>query len=263
MARALAHKKLTRGKVNKAVRTVKKAAAKTKSGTRPTTNKSRRQVPSKLRPMRTQSKRDRHSKHRGSVENAKMASEGKKPHPQDDTAASSSRLLRETKNTAAALSLLEKGIKLIYEKEFKRARLELRTLLDTYPEETEILVRARSYIRICDREDAAHKRPAVTNDQLYALGVMAHNRGDYEGAIAYFMQSFEKHKNADYIYYSLAASMAMRGDVGGATQNLRRAIELNEENRVYAKNDSDFSTLYTHKEFADLVGISLAPTSEP
>jgi tetratricopeptide (TPR) repeat protein len=195
-----------------------------------------------------------------------MGAEGRKPssiYPQTGAAAGSSRLLRETKSTAAALSLLEKGIKLIYEKEFKKARIELRTLLDTYPEETEILARVRTYVRICDREEAAHKRPAVGNDELYTFGVIAHNRGDYDGAISYFRQSFEKHTNADYIYYSLAASMAMKGDVVEATLNLRKAIELNEENRVYAKNDSDFSSLNSHKEFTDLVGINLAPTGEP
>jgi len=177
-------------------------------------------------------------------------------------AAGSSRLLKETKTTAAALSLLEKVIKLIYDKDFKKSRLELKTLFETYPDETEILARARTYLRICDREEAAHKRPAITNDQLYTFGVMAHNRGDYDSAISFFKQSFEKHKDADYIYYSLAASMAMKGDIAEAATNLRKAIELNEENRIYAKNDSDFSSLHSCKEFTDLVGISPAPLDE-
>ena len=161
------------------------------------------------------------------------------------------------------MSLLEKAIRLIHEKDFKKARGELKTLLDAYPGETEILARARIYIRICDREEAAHKRPPVTNDQLYTLGVMAHNRGDYDAAASFFKQAFDKHKHADYVYYSLAASMAMKGEFAEATLNLSKAIELNEDNRVYAKNDSDFSSLHADKDFADLVGISLAPSDEP
>jgi len=97
-----------------------------------------------------------------------------------------SRLLRETKTTPAALALLEKGIKLIHQKEFKKARAELKSLVETYPDEKEIQARAESYIRICDREEAAHRRPVVSNDQLYTLGVMAHNRGDYDNAISSF-----------------------------------------------------------------------------
>jgi tetratricopeptide (TPR) repeat protein len=169
------------------------------------------------------------------------------------------RLLRDSKSTTAALGLLERAIKFIYQKDFKRARLELKILLDTHTDETEILARARTYLRICDRDESVHKRTVVTNDQLYTLGVMMHNRRDFEAAISYFRQSLEKHKDADYILYSLAASLALKGDLAEATTSLRKAIALNEENRVYAKNDSDFSPLHTHREFADLVGLTIAP----
>jgi len=168
--------------------------------------------------------------------------------------AEASRLLRHTKTTAAALVLLEKGIKLIYQKDFKRARAELKSILDDYPGESEISARARTYLRICEREDAAHKKPAVTNDQLYNLGVMEHNQGDYDKAISYFRQSLEKRPDSDHIYYSLAASFAMKGEILEAVRNLQKAVELNDENRVYAKNDSDFTALHAQKEFGDLVG---------
>jgi tetratricopeptide (TPR) repeat protein len=145
------------------------------------------------------------------------------------------RLLRHTKTTSAALALMEKGIEYIYKKDYKRARAELKSLLESYPSEAEILARARSYLRICDREEALQKRQAVTSDQYYALGVMEHNRGNYDEAISYFLRSLEKHPDADYIYYSVAASLAMKGDLNGSIDNLRKAIELNEDSRVHAK----------------------------
>lgn len=164
------------------------------------------------------------------------------------------RLLTETKQTAGALALLEKSIKLIYQKEFKKARHELESIAAQYPREAEINARARSYLQICDREETAHKKPTVTHDQLYTLGVMEHNRGNYDGAIAYFHQSLEKHGNADHIFYSLAASQAQKNDVSPAIDNLRKAIELNEENRIYAKNDHDFTPLHQERAFIELVG---------
>jgi tetratricopeptide (TPR) repeat protein len=164
------------------------------------------------------------------------------------------RLLRETRTTTAALALLERGIKLIYRKEFKKARGELKALLEGYPAESEILARARSYLQICDREEAAHKKPVIGNDQLYTLGVMEHNRGDFDKAILLFRQSLEKNLGSDHIYYSLAASLAMKGDLAEAFRNLRKAAEMNEENRVYAKNDPDFASLHDQKEFGDLIG---------
>jgi tetratricopeptide (TPR) repeat protein len=163
-------------------------------------------------------------------------------------------LLRNTKSTAAALSFLERAIKLIYNKEFKKARAELKGLFEGHQAEPEILARARMYQQICDREEGAHKKPIIANDQLYNMGVMEHNRGDYDKAIQYFRQSLEKNPNSDHIYYSLAASFAIKGDAAEAVKHLQKAVELNEENRVYAKNDSDFSPLHGKKEFSDLVG---------
>jgi tetratricopeptide (TPR) repeat protein len=164
------------------------------------------------------------------------------------------RLLRDTKSTAAALNMLEKAIKLIYHKDFKKARAELKLLIETHPGESEIRVRAGSYLQICDREEGTHKKAAVGNDQLYTLGVMEHNRGNFDKAIGLFRQSLEKNPKSDHIYYSLAASHAAKNEIAEAISHLEKAIELNEENRVYAKNDSDFSPLHDKKEFAELVG---------
>jgi tetratricopeptide (TPR) repeat protein len=172
------------------------------------------------------------------------------------------RLLRDTKGTAAALTLLEKAIKLIHQKDFKKAHVELNNLMTAHPEEKEILARVHSYVQICNREQSTGKKAPITNDQLYALGVLEHNRGDYQTAISHFGQAIQKHHEADHIYYSMAASMAAIGDAEAAIQNLRKSIELNEDNRVYAKNDPDFSSLFSLKEFADLVGLNNLPTAE-
>ncbi len=172
------------------------------------------------------------------------------------------RLLGDTKSTAAALSLLEKAIKLIYSQDFKRARAEIKALIETYPVEKEILARARSYLQICNREEAALHKPAVTSDQLYTFGIVEHNRGNYDSAISTFNQLLARQPDSDYLYYALAASFALKGDLEQAFANLRRAIGLNESNRVYAKNDPDFNSLHGHSEFADLVGVVLQEKGE-
>ena len=166
------------------------------------------------------------------------------------------RLLHQTKTTSAALVLLGKGVELIFQKDFKKAKNELKSLLQSYPGELDILARARSYIQICEREDANIKRPAASADQLYALGILEHNKANYDAAISYFLQSLTKHPKADYIYYSIAASQAKKGDTAKSIENLRKAVALNEDSRIYAKNDADFSALQAEREFAELVGIN-------
>ena len=167
------------------------------------------------------------------------------------------RLLGDTKSTAAALAQLEKAIKLIFWKDFRRARVEINALVETHPAEKEILARARSYLRICNREEASQHKPAATGDQLYTFGVVEHNRGNCDSAIAIFSQLLAKQPDADYLYYAIAASFALKGDAARALEHLRKAVSLNESNRVYAKNDPDFNSLHELGEFADLVGMVL------
>jgi tetratricopeptide (TPR) repeat protein len=194
-----------------------------------------------------------------------MAAESKKSILETSTSSAPEpppRLLRQTKTTAAALALLEKGIECIYRGDFKKAREELKRLLETYPGEIDILARARSYIQICDREEATQKKPPATTDQLYALGVVEHNKANYDRALSYFLQSLEIHPDADYIYYSVAASLAMKGNLPESMENLRKAVALNEDSRIYAKNDADFSALQDQEEFMELVGLGSSPGAE-
>jgi tetratricopeptide (TPR) repeat protein len=174
-----------------------------------------------------------------------------------------SRLLHHTKATTGALVHLEKGIEYIFQKDFKKARIELKNLLENYSTELEISARAQSYMQICDREEANLKKPAPTSDQMYALGVMEHNKAYYDKAISYFNQALEKHPKADYIYYSIAASLALKGELSESIKNLRKAIELKEDSRIHAKNDPDFAILETHPEFMELVGSNIATAVPP
>jgi tetratricopeptide (TPR) repeat protein len=254
----LARKKRTGGKPGKMARSAAKARAHQKSAS--ARSRSRKlSSKTKQKPAMKTEKKVKQAKHRAQEESAAAATEIRRRHdvmapvPPPDRPPP---LLRDSRTTTAALALLEKGIKLIYQKDFRKARQEFKSLLDTYPAESEILARARSYVQICDREEALQKKPVITNDQLYTLGVLDHNQGNYAMAVTHFRQSLEIHPDADYIHYSLAASLAMQGEVSGAVQSLRRAIELNEDNRVFAKNDGDFAKLHSHREFADLVGVS-------
>lgn len=269
MARALAQKRVTEQKSRKVVRPVKKIKPKADSRIahgkavkgKVSTGKAKHRdvsVVKKATPPAHQ--------HQIQKESMKMEAESRKQASRTEASPAlnaSPRLLRQTKTTSAALAVLEKGIELIFKKEFKKARTELKGLLETYPGELDILARARSYIQICEREEAAQKKQAISTDQLYTLGVLEHNKANYDAAISYFLQSLENHPNADYVYYSVAASLAMKGNLTESIENLRKAVELNEDSRVYAKNDSDFSALQSKKEFAELVGMNQLPAAEP
>jgi tetratricopeptide (TPR) repeat protein len=269
MARALAHRKTAKHKTGKRLRVEKgsgpKAASKVSRRNSISKGKKSLGTGKQKRPIKAKKEavRQTHPRRKGKVH---MEAESRKSALKAGATSAidtSTRLLRQTKTTSAALALLQKGIELIFEKEFRKARTELQSLLETFPGELEILARARSYIQICDREEANLRKQPISSDQLYARGIMEHNKANYDAAINYFLQSLEKHPDADYIYYSVAASQAMKGDLAQSIENLRKAVELNEDSRIYAKNDADFSALQAKKEFAELVGINQPPPPEP
>jgi tetratricopeptide (TPR) repeat protein len=279
MATASAHKKAAKRKSGKLPRAAKKTRSKAaaKSAAAAKSSRRRKAVKPKAPSGKAKTKRMPRAKKESAKkpssaarrsrgkERITMKAQSRKPALKSGAASALNappRLLRQTKTTAAALALLEKGIELIYKKDFKKARGELNTLLEKYPKEMDILARARSYMQICDREEAVHKKTPVTTDQMYTLGILEHNKANYDAAISYFLQSLELHPKADYIYYSVAASLARKGDLAGSLENLHKAVNLNEDSRVYAKNDADFSSLQTNKEFMELVGLAPSPDSE-
>jgi tetratricopeptide (TPR) repeat protein len=255
MAKSSARKRASEEKARRVSQKRAKSAAK-----RPSSLKSRRSSPKTSPHLRHAGERAGRAKPltRTAADNRSVAAPAAPTQPPPKPA----RLLRESKSTAAALGLLEKAIKLIYQKEFKKARHELESLMAEHSSESEITARAQSYLQICRREGAVRPKAVPTIDELYSVGVLEHNRGNYNAAIACFRQCLEKRSSADYVLYSLAASLALKGDGFAALENLKKAIELNEDNRVYAKNDSDFTALYSEPGFAVLVGMNSGPASE-
>jgi len=252
---------------DKAQKTTKKKTVSGRTSGKPASARKKPAAKTKRVTERTSKQKISKSTKRIIKESTTMGAELKKVSSSGNKAFSGSKasrgLLRQTKTTTAALSHLGKGIEFIHKKDFKKARSEFTTLVRSFPEETEILARARSYLQICDREENAQKNPEITADQLYSLGVLEHNKANYDTAIAYFQQSLKKHPDADYIYYSVAASLARKGDLKASVEHLKKAIELNEDSRIYARNDDDFSAFESNEEFAELLGISPNPVKDP
>jgi tetratricopeptide (TPR) repeat protein len=269
MARESAYKrnsKETRDKIAQpAAKAKPKTAAKLSDGKPSLTTKPSSGTTKHNKAMEEKKKTFSSVRHPANKEVSNMEVESRKASLKTDITPSfdaPARLLRQTKSTTAALTHLEKGIEYIFQKDFKKARIELKNLLENHPGELEIIARAQSYLQICDREEANHKIAVPTSDQMYTLGVMEHNKADYNKAIFYFNQALEKHPNADYIYYSIAASLALKGELSESVKNLRKAVGLNEDSRIHAKNDPDFAILETHKEFIELVGLNVISAME-
>jgi Tfp pilus assembly protein PilF len=149
-----------------------------------------------------------------------------------------------------AIALYENGVRALQRHDFDTAAGHFRTVLDRYPDERELLERARLYLRVCERETARRPvGPQTMQERVYAATV-ALNSGDHGAALDHLRRALEQSPDSDHAHYIMAVALTMRGQPDDALEHLRQAIALNPENRGLARQDPDLEGLRTHASFA-------------
>ena len=148
-----------------------------------------------------------------------------------------------------AVAVYERGVQALQRHDFSGAATFFRVVLERYPDERELLERARLYLRVCERETsrqaAAPKTPA---EWVYAATV-ALNSGDHSGAMDNLKRALGEDPESDHAHYIMAVALGMRSRMDEAIEHLQRAIALNPENRGLAKQDPDLDVLRAHVGF--------------
>jgi tetratricopeptide (TPR) repeat protein len=145
------------------------------------------------------------------------------------------------------LGSFEAAMKLFHARDFKPARdLFLQTANGP---ERDVAHRARLHAVMCDRrlEQAAPNLRSA--EDYYTYGVAQLNVRKVAEARALLEQALQLAPGADHIYYALALAQALGGDLAGAHENMKRAIELEPCNRIMARQDADFAPLANQPPF--------------
>jgi tetratricopeptide (TPR) repeat protein len=144
---------------------------------------------------------------------------------------------------ADAIAAYERGVAAIQRRQYKSAAQALQSVLDLYPEEKELHERARLYLKVCERQlqslDLSQRAP----DELVNSATVCINSGLYDRAIELAMAALKQTGGLDAAEYVLCVALTMKGDVSGAVAHLKKAIELNAENRELARRDTDLEGL--------------------
>lgn len=151
-----------------------------------------------------------------------------------------------------AVAIYERGVQGLQRHDFAGAADLFRTVIERYPEERELLERARLYLRVCERETARNTPPPETPaEQVYAATVSL-NAGDHATALHHLQRALNADPENDHAHYIMSAALSLRGRREEALEHLFRAIELNPENRAQARQDPDLENI------RDLDGFRLA-----
>jgi hypothetical protein len=142
-----------------------------------------------------------------------------------------------------AVAMYERGLQALQRRDFAASADALRTVIERYPDERELLERARLYLKVCERElEPKEPAPKTADEWVYAATV-AQNSGDDATALKHLQRALAEDARHDHAHYMMAVATAQRHDTATALEHLRRAVSLNPENRSRARQDPDLDGL--------------------
>jgi tetratricopeptide (TPR) repeat protein len=139
--------------------------------------------------------------------------------------------------------MYERGLQALQRRDFAASAAALRTVIERYPDERELLERARLYLKVCERElEPKEPTPKTADEWVYAATV-AQNSGDLATAMRHLQRAIAEDPRHEHAHYMMAVASAQRRDTAAALDHLRRAISMNAENRSRARQDPDLESL--------------------
>lgn len=113
--------------------------------------------------------------------------------------------------------------------------------------------RAVLHARMCESRLDSPNVPLNTPEDHYNYAITLINSRDYNVAQEHLRAALEAEPSADHVLYALAACQGLAGDLQGAYENLKRAIDLQPRNRLAARQDPDFAPFAGQTAFARLL----------
>ncbi len=158
-----------------------------------------------------------------------------------------------SRHTENAKKDFDRGVAALQKKKFEEAERNFIDLIQKYPDERELVDRARVYLAVCERQKKAIRPVPVEPDDLYYAAVLAKNRGDVPEAIEHLKNAVAHKNGGGRVDFLLACCYAQSGQADTALEHLRKAIEEDQRHRVLARHDRDFDTLRDTPEFRELL----------
>lgn len=112
---------------------------------------------------------------------------------------------------------------------------------------------ARMYARMCDQRLKAERLELKTPEEHYDYAVKLLNDGKPADAASHLRTALQGDRPGGHVHYALALALGQQGDMAGAYQYLKQAVERDPALRSFARGDADFRDLLQDAALRDLV----------
>lgn len=157
-----------------------------------------------------------------------------------------------SRHTENARKEYDRGVAALQRRKLEEAERHFADLIQKYPEEKELVDRARVYLAVCERQRLAARSALSEPEDFYYAAVLEKNRGNVEEAIEHLKRAARKNGGGK-VDFLLACCYAQRGEPVSALEYLRRAIGEDQRNRILARHDRDFDPVRDSPEFQELL----------
>ncbi len=138
----------------------------------------------------------------------------------------------------------------------EKAVESFKALIEKYASEKELVDRAQTYIKICQKVKNKETTPPKTFTDFYESGVLLMNQGSFEEALKLFKKAIDKDPDHAKILYFMAAIYLSMGDADQSLEFLKKSIQKDKYFKILAQNDSDFEELRENKKFKILTKLA-------
>ncbi len=148
-----------------------------------------------------------------------------------------------------ALSAFNQAVNAFHKREFGRASELLKSFIDKFASEMELVDRAQIYLKICESAPQKEKPPLKTFDDYYQYSIFLINQRNHDEALKLLEKAREMKPKEGKIPYLMADLYCLKGDTEKCLEHLRKAIQIDKFFSTLAQNESDFEPLWEDKKF--------------
>ena len=145
----------------------------------------------------------------------------------------------------------QNAVQLLQEGKFEKARPLFEKLIKEGA--PELLERSRTYLAVCERNGKKNGLAFSNPEEQYDYAISLLNTGNYEDARDQFESLLGNGLLVDYAHYGLAILNSITGQAEECLDHLHKAIEMNPQNRIQARGDTDFNDMADDPRFTELL----------